>query len=878
MQMKQWLYVVFLTLVFSACSDNNVKKYVIGVSQCSEDIWRDKLNNELVMSTYQHDNVTLKFASANDNDRLQKQQIEQFIKEGVNLLIVSPNQIHTISSVIDKAYDAGIPVILFDRKTDSRKYTAFIGADNYEAGHEIGYFIGQQLEGKGNIAEICGLQASSPAIERNRGFMDALKNYPDIKVVARGYGDWIKESGVTAMDSILVQSKESFQYVFAQNDRMALGALQSIKKHKVKGIKIVGIDALPVPGGGMENVRDGNLEASYIYPTRGDSVMQLALNILEKKPYKRDNYLKGALVTKANANVLLMQNEEMNKQTARLNALHGKVDTYLVQYNHQKMYIVLFSIILLLLIGIMVYIYRTILMKRRIEEEANKAKLQFFTNISHELRTPLTLIADPVNYIIHDDNLNSQQRSMLQIVQRNVLVLTQLVSEILDFRKVQNGKMELRLSDFNLAESMKQWIKLFSASAQKKHIAISMDAPDTIMLRADQDKIERICYNLLSNALKYTSEGGEITLTAKEENGRVMISVADNGCGISSDELPYIFDRFYQAKNAGRGTGIGLAIVKAFTELHHGEVSATSIEGKGSTFTIHIPVRQKGEVTNQPTEKIEQLVEPSSAEEVPNQARHIDELIQPYQTDKPEVLIIDDNIDIRTYLRSVLSEKYNVSEAADGKVGLELARKIVPDIVLSDIMMPVMDGLAFCQQLKTDKAISHIPVILLTARSLDEQRAEGYEHGADAYLSKPFSLRLLLSRIDNLIESRKKLNQTWSKGVEDDEIGNISNEIDKSFLKQLRKIIQENLANSDLSVEQIGDEIGLSRVQLYRKVKALTGYSPVEIVRKARLTRARHLLQTTERTVSEVAYAVGFSTPSYFSKCYKDEFGENPKK
>lgn len=878
MQMKQWLYILFFTLLFSACSDNNVKKYVIGVSQCSEDIWRDKLNNELVMSTYQHDNVTLKFASANDNDRLQKQQIEQFIKEGVNLLIVSPNQIHTISSVIDKAYDAGIPVILFDRKTDSKKYTAFIGADNYEAGYEMGNFIGQQLDGKGNIAEICGLQASSPAIERNRGFMDALKDYSGIKVIARKHGDWVKESGVMAMDSVLSQTKEPIQYVFAQNDRMALGALQSIKKHKVKGIRIVGIDALPVPGGGMENVRDGNLEASYIYPTRGDSVMQLALNILEKKPYKRDNYLKGALVTKANANVLLMQNEEMNKQTARLNALHGKVDTYLVQYNHQKMYIVLFSIILFLLIGIMVYIYRTILMKRRIEEDANKAKLQFFTNISHELRTPLTLIADPVNYIIHDDNLNSQQRSMLQIVQRNVLVLTQLVSEILDFRKVQNGKMELRLSDFNLSESMKQWIMLFSASAQKKHIAISMNAPDAVMLRADQDKIERICYNLLSNALKYTSEGGEITLTAKEENGRVMISVADNGCGISSDELPYIFDRFYQAKNAGRGTGIGLAIVKAFTELHHGEVSATSVEGKGSTFTIHIPVRQKGEVTNQPTEKIEQLVEPSSAQEVPNQARHIDELIQPYQTDKPEVLIIDDNIDIRTYLRSVLSEKYNVSEAADGKVGLELARKIVPDIVLSDIMMPVMDGLAFCQQLKTDKAISHIPVILLTARSLDEQRAEGYEHGADAYLSKPFSLRLLFSRIDNLIQSRKKLSKLFSNSDENDAFEKLSNETDKTFAAQLRKIIQDNLSDNEFNVERIGDEIGLSRVQLYRKVKALTGYSPVEMLRKARLTRARHLLRTTEKTVSEVAYAVGFSTPSYFSKCYKDEFGESPKK
>ena len=878
MQMKQWLYILFFTLLFSACSDNNTKKYVIGVSQCSEDIWRDKLNNELVMSTYQHDDVILKFASANDNDRLQKQQIEQFIKEGVNLLIVSPNQIHTISSVIDKAYDAGIPVILFDRKTDSKKYTAFIGADNYEAGYEIGYFIGQQLDGKGNIAEICGLQASSPAIERNRGFMDALKDYSGIKVIARKHGDWVKESGVMAMDSVLSQTKEPIQYVFAQNDRMALGALQSIKKHKVKGIRIVGIDALPVPGGGMEKVRDGNLEASYIYPTRGDSVMQLALNILEKKPYKRDNYLKGALVTKANANVLLMQNEEMNKQTARLNALHGKVDTYLVQYNHQKMYIVLFSIILLLLIGIMVYIYRTILMKRRIEEDANKAKLQFFTNISHELRTPLTLIADPVNYIIHDDNLNLQQRNMLQIVQRNVLVLTQLVNEILDFRKVQNGKMELRLSDFNLTENMKQWIKLFNTSAQKKHIIISMDAPTSIIVRADHDKIERICYNLLSNALKYTSEGGNILFKAIEKDGHVTISVTDNGCGIASDELPYIFNRFYQAKNSGRGTGIGLAIVKAFTELHHGEVSAQSEIGKGSTFTINIPRWQEGKVTEQSTDSIEQVVDYTETQEVPNQARHIDDLIQLYQTDKPEVLIIDDNNDIRTYLRTVLSESYNVSEASDGKSGLELARRIVPDIILSDIMMPIMDGLEFCQELKTDKAISHIPVILLTARSMDEQRAEGYEHGADAYIAKPFSLRLLLSRIENLIESRKKLSQVLSKGVEDDEIGNLSNETDKSFLKQLRKIIQENLSNSDLSVEQIGDEIGLSRVQLYRKVKALTGYSPVEILRKARLTRARHLLQTTERTVSEIAYAVGFSTPSYFSKCYKDEFGESPKK
>lgn len=875
MQIRQWLYVILFIVVFSACSDNNTKKYVIGVSQCSEDIWRDKLNNELVMSTYQHDNVMLKFASANDNDKLQKQQIDQFIKEKVNLLIVSPNQIHTISSVIDKAYDAGIPVILFDRKTDSEKYTAFIGADNYEAGHEMGQFIARQLNGKGNVVEIGGLKGSSPAIERDRGFRDALKTYPDIQVVNHRYADWLQNSGEAVMDSMLKQDMK-IDYVFAQNDRMAIGALQAAERNGMKSIKFVGIDALPGPDGGMESVRDGRLMASYIYPTRGDLVMQLALNILEKKSYKRDNYLKGTLVTGNNANALLLQNEEIMKQTARLKSLHGEIDNYLAQYNHQKVYLLLFSIIVLLLVGIMIYVYRTVVARHRIEEETVAAKLQFFTNISHELRTPLTLIAEPVNYIIHDDNLNSQQRSMLHIIQRNVVVLTQLVSEILDFRKVQNGKMELRLSDFNLTENMKQWIMLFSASAQKKHITISMEAPDTILLRADQDKIERICYNLLSNALKYTSEGGKISLQAIKKDERVIISVADSGCGISNNELPYIFDRFYQAKNAGRGTGIGLAIVKAFTELHHGVVSATSVEGKGSTFSINTPVRQEGAVSKQPTEKVEQLAEPSAIQEIPNQARHIDELVQSHQTDKPEVLIIDDNIDIRTYLRSVLSEKYNVSEASDGKVGLELARKIVPDIVLSDIMMPVMDGLEFCQQLKTDKAISHIPVILLTARSLDEQRAEGYEHGADAYISKPFSLRLLLSRIDNLIESRKKLNQTWSKGVEDDEIGNLSNEIDKSFLKQLRKIIQENLSNSDLSVEQIGDEIGLSRVQLYRKVKALTGYSPVEMLRKARLMRARHLLQTTDKSVSEVAYAVGFSTPSYFSKCYKEEFDLQP--
>ena len=878
MQMKQCLYILFFTLLFSACSDNNTKKYVIGVSQCSEDIWRDKLNDELVMSTYQHDNVSLKFASANDNDKLQKQQIEQFIKEGVNLLIVSPNQIHTISSVIDKAYDAGIPVILFDRKTDSKKYTAFIGADNYEAGHEMGLFIAHQLGGKGNVVEIGGLKGSSPAIERDRGFTEALKAYPDIKIVGRYYTDWQEERGAAVMDSILAQGMK-IDYVFGQNDRIAAGARKLAMQRGEKAIKFVGIDALPVAGGGMEDVRDGRLVASYIYPTRGDLVMQLALNILEKKPFHRDNYLKGTLVTIDNANALLLQNEEIMKQTARLQSLHGKVDNYLAQYNHQKVYFLLFSIIVILVIGILVYAYRSIVTRHRIEEETITAKLQFFTNISHELRTPLTLIADPVDYIIRDSNLSAQQRDMLQIVQRNVSVLMRLVGEILDFRKVQNGKMKLHLSDFDLIECMQQWIGLFTVSAQKKNINLQLEAPKTIPMRADHDKLERICYNLLTNAMKYTPNGGKITFAATVEGDKVKIEVSHNGIGIAADEQAYIFNRFYQAKNAAQGTGIGLALVKAFTDLHHGEATVESKEGEGSRFTIVLPLSQAGELsTSKSQQPYSSVVEISSTEEVPNQARHIDDLVLPDEAARPEVLIIDDNSDIRSYLRRALSSTYKVSEAVDGKSGLEMARRIVPDLVISDIMMPVMDGLEFCSQLKQDKAISHIPVILLTARSLDEQRAEGYKHGADAYIAKPFSLELLFSRIDNLIESRKKLSQMFSNTDENGVCEKLSNETDKTFVTQLRKIIQENLGDSEFNVERIGDEIGLSRVQLYRKVKALTGHSPVEMLRKARLMRARHLLRTTEKSVSEVAYSVGFSTPSYFSKCYKDEFGESPKK
>lgn len=859
-----------------SCSTNDTKKIVIGVSQCSEDIWRDKLNNELKMGTFQHENIELRFSSANDNDKRQAEQIDSFIVAGVDLLIVSPNQVHTISKVIDKAYDKGIPVILFDRKTDSDKYTAFIGADNYEAGYEMGKFIAQRLGGHGKVVEIKGLKGSSPTIERTKGFDKAISQYPDIQVVNRKYANWQQDDAAMVMNSILNETPE-FDYVFAQNDRMAVGARETAFKRGRKNISYVGIDALAVPGGGIERVRDGDLAASYIYPTRGDLVLQLAINILEHKPFKRDNYLKGAIVTPDNANVLLIQNDEMNKQTQRLGDLHGKVNQYLAQYNHQKIYLFLLIVIVILIIGILTFVQRTLVRQHKVEEETVKTKLQFFTNISHELRTPLTLIAEPVSNILSSgDNLTRQQHKMLGMVDRNISVMMQLVNEILDFRKVQAGKMKLVLSDFNLAEVLQQWVLPFSNLADKKNITVRMEVPDSLMIRADINKVERICYNLMSNAIKYTGEGGVITVGLVAKGGSAELKITDSGAGIAPDELADIFQHFYQARNAKGGTGIGLALVKAYVELHHGDVTVASEEGKGSTFTVTLPLVQKGEVPNVATsQSLREVIEPEE-EELLNANRNINLLTAPRLLEKPEVLIIDDNADIRSYLQVTLADYYKVSEAGDGKKGLEIARKIVPDIIVSDVMMPVMDGIEFCKHLREDAAISHIPVILLTARNLDEQRIEGYESGADAYLVKPFSMNLLVSRIDNLLKSRKQLGKLFSSSSEKEVTEQLSNETDKNFVERLRKVIQDNLSDSELSVERIGDEIGLSRVQLYRKVKALTGYSPVEMVRKARLARARHYLHTSEKSISEVAYAVGFTSPSYFSKCYKEEFGVQP--
>lgn len=919
------IYVAIIVLL-TGCAQQP-RKYVIGVSQCSEDIWRDKLNDELKMGEYLNDSLIVKLASSNDDNVLQNKQINRFVDEGVDLLIVSPNQLSAISKAVERAYDKGIPVILYDRKTNSDKYTAFIGCDNYTIGKSMGSFIAQQLQGKGRVVEISGLEGSSPALERHRGFMDAIKPYPGLQVVASEGGNWKEEGGIQAMKRILKQTQD-FDYVFAHNDRLAWGAYVAARQMRVKrNYKYTGVDGMATEGGGLELVRDGIFEASYLYPTKGDEVIALAMKILKHQPYERDNYLSTSIITQANAALTLMEARDAERQARNLKALHKQVDQYLSDYNSQKIMLIGLCLFLFVCLAAAALVFRGYMIKVRLNEKLAKtngelkrlnvelgekneemkrlneevlelthSRLVFFTNISHELRTPLTLIADPVEMLLEDTGIKGKSRELLKMVQRNALALQQLVSNILDFRKIQNGKMELKLYRFDIVKTLTMWVGDFQLTAERKQIRLHLDVDDLTgshEMIADQEKISRIVFNLLSNALKYTPAGGEIFVSLKDEGANLRLDVRDTGKGISQDEADKIFERFFQAKGAASGTGIGLALVKSFVELHHGEARVESEPGKGSDFIVVIPREQEGD--SQVIHNDVDIVDNSANASASDGKNVVDESVLQYiddgdrnrgkvqqlvseNTNRPTVLVIDDNTDIRQYERTILQDEYIVIEAADGKEGLTVAMKEVPDLVICDVMMPVMDGLEFTEQLKTNTATSHIPVIMLTAKNLEEHRAEGYEHGADSYITKPFHSKVLLARIENLLRQRqllKNLYQGTKEAEKEISEAHLENR-DKQFLKQLQAIIQKNLSDSEFGVEDMGQQIGLSRVQLYRKVKAMTGSSVVDLLRKARLAKARRLLETRSMSVSEVAYEVGFSAPSYFTKCFKDEYGMLP--
>lgn len=898
------LYLIILCSLLLCSCGNKPKKYIIGVSQCSMDAWREKLNSELQTAEYLNDSIEVRLASADDDNDSQLSQINYFIDQGVSLLIVSPNQVNTISPALERAQQKGIPVILVDRKTQSKKYTAFIGCDNYLLGKLVGDYIAQRLNGKGRIVEIRGLDNSSPAIDRHRGFVDALNAYPDLQIVASESGDWKEQSGSEVMKRVLSKTQD-FDYVFAQNDRMAYGAYKVACEHGLKDkCRFVGVDGLAGKHGGLELVRQGVLEASMLYPTKGDKVIALAMKILRHEPFARDNYLSTSIVTRNNAELILMEAKDSEQQRSSLDMLHRKVSQYNSAYHVQRFFTLGLVLLVVLIVVVAIYMFRSYLVKTRLNEqlaqsndelkrlneevlELTHSRLVFFTNISHELRTPLTLIADPVEMLLDDRSIKGRSRELLQMVQRNALSLQQLVGSILDFRKIQNGKMELSLSRFDLPEALQQWTGDFAMTAQRKKIQLHLDTShfSSADVVADKEKLARIVFNLLSNALKYTPAGGFIHVSLADEGERLRIEVKDSGKGIDKEELTKVFERFFQAKGAASGTGIGLALVKSFVELHHGEVRVESEPGKGTCFIVLLPRQQEGFVEEPQSEaaddKSSSFCDDGSLQYIDDGERHggkLQQIISEHD-EKPTILIIDDNNDIRQYERTLLQDYYFVLEASDGREGLEIARKEVPDLVICDVMMPVMDGLEFTQQLKTNTATSHIPVIMLTAKNLEEHRAEGYEQGADSYITKPFHSKVLLARVENLLHQRAHLRQLFAQGAaegkETEEVSRLDDR-DKAFVKQLHDIIKSHMGNSDFGVEDIGAEIGLSRVQLYRKVKAITGSSVVDLLRKARLAKARRLLEANSMNISEVAYEVGFSSPSYFTKCFKDEYGMLP--
>lgn len=709
------LYVILLLLVFVSCSD---RRTVIGVSQCSDDLWRQKVNREIKIGQYQYKNVDVVFASADNNGQRQARQIDSLVKAKVDLLVVAPSDVKTVAPAIERAYRAGIPVILYDRMIESTHYTAYIGTDNVAIGKEVADYLAHQLQGRGTVVEITGERGSTPVADRHRGFMQGMKAFPQIQVVTLE-GDW-NLAGAKKLMRQYMDAGKPVDAVFGHNDAEAWGAQQAAKeKNREKQMLFVGIDGLPGENQGVDLVAKGVMTASYIYPTKGEAIVPLAMNILQGKPYKRMNYFQSALVTAENAKLIDMQYKEIEDQTADLNTIYSSINEYMKMYRWQKIINILAVAVVLLLLIMIFYRRKVRREKEKLNEQRKQMaddKIAFFTNVSHQLRTPLTLVSGPLNRLMQADNYTEEQKMLLQVVLRNVGQLETLTADVLNF---------------------------------------------------------------------------------KEQVDAMNQASADEAC------------------------------------------------------------------------------EKELSQHVLRDSRH-QMLLQQDVEELSTILIVDDNEDIRSYLRVLLAGQYYVIEASDGQNGLRLAKESVPDLIVSDVMMPVMDGLTFCSKIKEDEVTSHIPVILLTARSEESQRIEGYEHGADAYITKPFSDHLLLVRISNLLQARRQRKNDEAKqmlsaeDIQTDEPG------ERMFLERFKKAAKSHIGDANLRMDDLGSELSLSKVQMYRKVKALTGKTPAEVLREMRMQKAYSLLKQTDKTISEVAAEVGFAIPGYFSACFKKQFGINP--
>ena len=505
--------------------------------------------------------------------------------------------------------------------------------------------------------------------------------------------------------------------------------------------------------------------------------------------------------------------------------------------------------------------------------ELDKAKSNFFANISHEFRTPLTLIAHPIDEALDDETISDKKREQFVMAKRNSERLLSLVNQLLDLSKIDAGQLKLHIQKGDSQNLVSAIAESFGYSANKKSINYKLNIDESkSAVWFDKDALEKITINLLSNAIKYTPEKGSVICKSYIENNKLYLEVKNTGVGLSKNELDNMFTRFYQTDEKNQGTGIGLALVKELVELHKGVIHADSNSNGEISFLVEIPVDKqsfKNEVFIDSSGIKTQYIAPS--------LEKVDLVEEEFKdNDKPILLIVEDNKDVRTLLKQTFEEDYNILTAENGQIGIDLALEQIPDIIISDIMMPVKDGSALTETLKTNELTSHIPIILLTAKAGDENEIKGIEIGADDYITKPFNSKLLKTKVSNLIEVRRKLQSRYSQEVvltpKDIAVTNL----DEEFLRKVQEVLENNLVESSFSVEDFSKAVGMSRMQLHRKIKALTGLSASEFVRSQRLKLAADLLKTSDINISQVGYSVGFNDHSYFAKCFKEAYNCTP--
>mgnify|MGYP002557342088 FL=1 len=883
--MKHPFLLVWLTLiVLCGCtSSGKQKRHVIGLSQCMlDDAWREAMINDMRIEASNYDDVEIIIKDAQNNNETQIQQIRDLIRQKVDVLIISPYQSEPITAVAEEAYRAGIPTIITDRKVNTDQYTSFVGANNYEIGLAAGNYAAHYLPPNAIILEIWGLTQTSPAQERHKGFVDALREREDLSF-RKIEGQWLVDT--VRMELRKLEHPEQIDFVYAHNDMMAIAAREYFMAwDSIRGrdLRIIGVDA--VAGAGLEAVEDGRINASFLYPTGGEQVIRTAMRIIQGEPVDKFIPLRTAPVDHQSARTLLLQADQLQKYKQRIEAQRSRIDGLSDRFYFLRNSLGVISLLMIGFIALSIYAFyinrkmrqanRKLISLNAEMKEVTAQKLQFFTNVSHEVRTPLTLILAPLDRLIISLR-ESPYASDLRLIQKNANRLLRVINQILDFRKVEGKQEKLAVREIDLVPFVGEIKSYFDSMASVRAIAYTFTSSiKQCTLWIDPDLLERVFFNLLSNAFKFTPEGGSVRIELTEEEDRVFIQVIDTGSGIQPGNLPHLFDRFY-TEDRSMGTGIGLHLVKEYIHMHGGEIHVESEPGQRTTFTVCL---RKGKAHFEDSDLMETSVSHQAYE-----ASRLDDSETHKMLSKTypyTILITEDDDEVRCFLERELSLHFKIRTAANGKDALRVLEEEEISLVVSDVMMPEMNGFELCRMIKSQLPFSHIPVILLTALTDERQRIFGITGGADDYIQKPFHTDYVKIKIIHLLQERQKLRERLLEKLRDNKLLLSEPEkvesIDDAFLRKFAEQIEAVYADPEYNVEKLSETLGLSRGHLHRKIKELTGTAPVEFLRTYRLNKATQLLRQNAYTVSEVAYRTGFSSPAYFSKCFKAVYGVTP--